>query len=83
MGNDADNAKKYNEAFIKVLSIPESKLTDDLEYNSVPEWDSLGHMSLMTELEHTFGISMETDDIINFSTFKTGKEILKKYSINL
>jgi acyl carrier protein len=83
MENAEDNAKRYNQAFVKVLSISEDKLTNDLEYNSVPEWDSLGHMSLMAQLESVFGISMETDDIINFSTFGKGKEILKKYNIDL
>jgi acyl carrier protein len=83
MSTNADNAKKYKETFIKVLSIAEDTVTDGLEYNSVPEWDSLGHMNLIAEIENVFGISMETDDIINLSTFGKGKEILHKYNIEL
>ena len=58
-------------------------MNKDLEYNSIPEWDSIGHMSLMSSLEETFGITLETDDIIDFSSFEKGKQILKKYKINL
>ena len=43
----------------------------------IPEWDSIGHMTLMSGLEETFNISLETDDIVDFSSFKKGIEILK------
>ena len=81
MSKDTDNATKYKKAFIEVFSIPEDKVTDALEYNSIPEWDSLGHMSLIAGLESEFNISMDTDDIINFSSYGKGKEILKKYNV--
>ena len=51
------------------------------KYNDVPEWDSIGHMTLMSNLEETFNITLDTDDIVDFSDFKKGKEILKKYKI--
>ena len=35
-------------------------------------------MTLMSGLEESFGITLETDDIIDFSSYKKGKEILKK-----
>ena len=38
-------------------------------------------MTLVSELEEGFGITMETDDIIDFSSFKKGEEILSKYKI--
>ena len=76
-----DNKKKYQEIFIKSLSIAEDKFSNDLKYNEIPEWDSIGHMTLVSGLEEGFGISMETDDIIDFSSFKKGEEILEKYKI--
>lgn len=79
----SENKSKYNKVFTDVFSLKEEMLKDDLEYNSIPEWDSLGHMSLIAELEEKFNISMETDDIINFSSFGKGKEILEKYGIKL
>ena len=40
-------------------------------------------MSLMAALEDAFDIMLDTDDIIDFSSFQKGKEILKKYEIEL
>lgn len=74
---------KYKKAFAKSLSLDESKIDDKLKYNDIPEWDSIGHMTLISELESEFGISMETDDIIDLSSYKKGKEILKKYKVEI
>ncbi len=77
------NLEKYNQSFIKALSITEDKLEDSLNYQDIPEWDSVGHMSLVAELEDNFGIMMDTDDIIDFNSYQKGKEILKKYDIDI
>ena len=76
------NKQKYQDIFIESISIDAKKFHENIEYNEIPEWDSIGHMKLISELEEGFNISMETDDIVDFSSFKKGIEILKKYSIN-
>jgi len=75
--------EKYRNVFIKSLSIEKDKLKDSLEYNEIPEWDSIGHMTLMSGLEEEFNISLETDDIVDFGSFKKGIEILKKYNVKI
>ena len=75
--------EKYNEAFKIAFEIEDSKLGSDLKYESIQEWDSIGHMSLIAELEDTFEISMEMDDIIDFSSYDKGIELLKKYDITI
>ena len=77
------NVDKYRNVFLKSLSIDDSKLNDKLKYNDIPEWDSIGHMTLISTLEEEYKISFETDDIIDFSSFNKGIEILKKYNINV
>ena len=76
------NKNKYIEIFIKSLSIDKKKFNEKLKYNDIPEWDSIGHMTLMSALEDGFNISIDTDDIIDFSSFKKGIQILKKYKVN-
>ena len=76
-----NNEQKYAQAFIESFSIDESKLGDNLEYNSIPEWDSVGHMGLIAELEEVFDIMMEMDDIIDFSSYKKGFELIAKYEV--
>ena len=76
-----NNKQKYDQAFMENFSIDESKLDDNLEYNSIPEWDSVGHMGLIAELEEVFDIMMEMDDIIDFSSYKKGFELIAKYEV--
>ena len=76
------NKKKYIEICTKSLSIDTKKFNEKIKYNDVPEWDSIGHMTLMSELEDGFDISIDTDDIIEFSSFKKGIQILKKYKVD-
>ena len=61
--------EKYDQAFMESFSIDKQALNDSLEYNSVEEWDSVGHMTLIGLLEDTFEIAMDMDDIIDFSSF--------------
>ena len=76
-----NNKQKYDQVFIEIFSISKSVLGEDLIYNSIPEWDSVGHMRLIAGLEDKFEIVMEMDDIIDFSSYKHGFEILVKYDI--
>tara|TARA_Y100000992_G_scaffold299749_1_gene267052 strand:+ start:1271 stop:1510 length:240 start_codon:yes stop_codon:yes gene_type:complete len=76
-----DNKQKYQKIFIKALSIEKSKFNEKIAYNEIPEWDSIGHMTLISGLEDGFKITIDTDDIIDFSSFKKGLELLKKYKI--
>ena len=69
--------------FIKSLSIESTKFNENLKYNEIPEWDSIGHMSLVAALEEEYKINLETDDIVDFSSFKKGIELLKKYNVNI
>lgn len=76
------NLEKYNKVFCDTLQISEDQLIG-LKYQAVELWDSVGHMTLMAELEDAFGIMMDTDDIIDFSSYEIGKEILKKYDVTI
>ena len=77
------NKQKYDHSFMESFSIDESVLGDDLEYNTIIEWDSIAHMLLISELEESFDIIMEIDDIIDFSSYNKGFELLKKYGIKI
>ena len=75
--------KKYQDIFITSLSIDSNKFNENIKYNEIPEWDSIGHMTLISALEEEYKISLETDDIVDFSSFKKGIELLKKYNVNM
>ncbi len=77
------NLDKYKKIFTETFGLDETKL-ESLEYNKITEWDSIGHMTLVAALEEQFNITMETDDVIDLSSFKKGKQILSKnYKIEI
>lgn len=76
------NLEKYNEIFCKNLQVTADQLPE-LKYQGVELWDSVGHMTLMAALEDAFDIMLDTDDIIDFSSYEKGKEILKKYDVEI
>ena len=75
--------EKYSEIFKSALNIGDDKLNENLKYNEIDEWDSIGHMSLIAAIEEEYKITFETDDIVDFSSYKKGKDILMKYKINI
>ena len=71
------NLEKYKNAFCEAFQIEDSKL-NGLTYQAIPTWDSVGHMALIAALEQEFDIMIETDDIIDLSSYERGIEILSK-----
>ena len=77
------NRNKYDEIFKEVFEIDADLLDDKLEYQSIEAWDSVGHMSLMAALEDEFDIMLEMDDIVDFGSYLTGIETMKKYGVDI
>lgn len=69
-------------AFVTALEIPIEDINDELSYARHAKWDSTGHMVLIAELETQFDIMLDTDDIIDMSSFAKARDILSKYAIN-
>ncbi len=76
------NIEKYNQVFISSFLVKVEQLPE-MSLGSSPAWDSVGHMGLIAGVEEAFDISMSGEDIIDFSSYAIGKEILKKYNIDL
>ena len=63
------------------MSLKEDQNVDNLNYNEIEEWDSIGHMTLVSELEEAFNVTFDTDDIVDFSSYEKGKKILSKLGV--
>ena len=75
------NEEKYLNAFVSAFEV-DAEQAKTLKYQQIPAWDSVGHMGLMAQIEEAFGIMMGPDDIVDFSSFEKGKEILAtKYGV--
>ena len=75
-------SEEYDNIFIRLFDVKHEQLPA-LEYQLIETWDSVGHMSLIVSLEEAFGITFEMDDILDFSSYSKGIEILRKYSVEL
>ncbi|MDR2940121.1 MAG: acyl carrier protein [Clostridiales bacterium] len=73
---------KYDKCFIETLNITEDELGDKLVFKS-PNWDTTAHMSLITKIERCLDIIFDITDIVEFSSYEKGKEILKKYEVEV
>lgn len=77
------NKAKYDEIFMETFEISIDQLNESLKYQSIESWDSVGHMALIAALEDTFDIMLDMDDIIDFGTYLTGIETMKKYGVEM
>lgn len=74
--------EKYNTAFVNVFGCDVS-MVDSMKYQDSEGWDSIGHMNLISELEDTFDIMFDTEDILAFDSYVHGIEILKRYGVEM
>lgn len=76
------NLEKYDKMFLDSFPVTKEELPG-LKYRGIPAWDSVGHMELMSAMEETYGISISTPDLLDFSSYEKGKKILAKYGVEL
>ena len=74
--------EQYNQIFINSFQVSEKELPE-LHYQGVDNWDSIGHMKMIAELEEAFNIMIEMEDILDFSSYLKGIDIVKKYGVGL
>ena len=77
------NKVKLIKVFSDALGIDLSEVHNNLEYNTIPQWDSVGHMALIAALEKEFDVMFDTDDIIDMSSVRKAKEILLKNGVKI
>ena len=66
---------------MNVFGVSEDMLNASFSYNNVPQWDSVAHLSLISELEEAFDVMFDSEDILHYGSYENGKKILKKYGI--
>jgi acyl carrier protein len=77
------SGEQVRQAFAEALDLPADTDIEALEIGKNPEWDSIGHMALVAQLEDMFGISLETDDIVDMSSYVKSIEILRRHGVDV
>lgn len=75
------NKEKYMHIFEEIFEVEASTLDDSFTFSQTDKWDSITHLTLITELEETFDVVFETDDILHFGGYMNGMSILKRYGV--
>jgi acyl carrier protein len=76
------NIEKYRNAFISVLDLEEDDVCEDLALGTTREWDSIGHMTLISEIEDVFDVSIDSEWITEFNSYLSGIELLKRLGVD-
>lgn len=76
------NIDKYKNIFVNIFDVKEDELNEEFNFNAIEKWDSLTHLTLIEELEFTFDIIFESDDIIHYGGYTNGIKILTKYGVD-
>jgi acyl carrier protein len=76
-----NNQEKLTQCFVNALNIDATLVIPTLKYQSIKEWDSVSHMVLISEIEESFEISLDAEDVVDMSSVKKAIEIISKYNI--
>ncbi len=75
------NLEKYVKVFKEIFNVEEVALTADFGKDTVDGWDSVRQLAVVTAMEEEFDVMFEPEEIIGFTGFAKGQEILKNYEI--
>ena len=75
--------EKIRDLFRESFDLDAEHAVDELAYRGIPAWDSVGHMRLIAALETEFDVMLDTDDVLDLSSFAKAVEILRKYGVGV
>ena len=70
--------KFIESVFKSALEIGNYKISMESRFEEVPDWDSLGHMRIISELEKRLKIDFEIEEIVDVDTVKKFINLIKK-----
>lgn len=76
------NIEKYRNAFMEALDLEEDEVSEDLALGETSEWDSLGHMILISTIEDAFDVSIDAEWMTEFNSYRSGMELLKRLGVD-
>ena len=77
------NKDKYNNIFIEVFGVDSFELNENFGKNTVSSWDSVHQLNLVNLAEDAFDIMLDPEQIMEFTSYPKGIEILKSQGIEI
>ena len=76
-----DNTKKLYEALSLCLDLPIEKIVPTLTATETPNWDSIATVNLVVELEGSFNISFDVEELVKITSVSAILDLLKSKGI--
>lgn len=68
--------------FVDGLGLDGDVDVDNLKYRDIEQWDSVGHMALVAAIEDEFDVQLDTDQVIDMSSFKVAVDMLRGMGVS-
>lgn len=72
---------KIEAVVARVFNLDPSEVTEQTSKDTLAEWDSMGHLSLIAGLEEEFKVSLAIADAMEMTSVQHIKTILKDYGV--
>ena len=65
----------------QVFSVNEGDIGEDTSNQNLPAWDSMGHVTLIMELESSFDVSLSIDEALAMTSVGEIKKVLERRGV--
>ncbi|HVZ27850.1 MAG TPA: acyl carrier protein [Rhizomicrobium sp.] len=69
------------EIFVREIRLNPEDFTEELTYNSIPEWDSQAHILLVLAIEEKFGIEIQPEEVVRITSVRKMLDLLKSKGV--
>jgi acyl carrier protein len=73
---------RLRDVFVQALDLGDDVEVENLKYRDIEAWDSVGHMALVAAIEDEFEVQLETDQVIDMSSFKVALDMLRGFGLS-
>lgn len=75
-----DNIQKQKlfQIVATTFEIPLETVTEEMAVGSIPQWDSLGHLGLISAIEEGYNVSFDVDELFEVETVSDFIKLLEQ-----
>ena len=77
------SASPLDSAFRRALELDDDTDVRALKYRDVEQWDSIGHMALVAEIESEYDVMFSTDEVVALSSYDKAVELLQAHGADV
>ena len=74
-----NNKERYDRIVNEIFELNGMPINESMTRGNTEKWNSLLHMTFVTAIEDEFEIMLDTQDILNLTSYSAGLEIIDKY----